>query len=76
MSTIRTMLMGRLMRTAVVCGCTGVWIFLRDLNAMLFYLTILALMMQMTIVEVIRMTIMLHRRMSTVRAMLVFVIIV
>jgi|MDTB01.2.fsa_nt_gb hypothetical protein len=70
------MLMGRFMRTAVVCGSAGVWICISDLNAMLFYLTILALMMQMAIVEVIRMAIMLNRSVSTVGSMLVFVIIV
>ncbi len=68
--------MGRFMRTAVVCGCAGVGIFVRDLNAMFLYLTIRPLMMQMAIVKVIRMSIMLHRRMSTVRSMLVFVILV
>ena len=76
MPTIGTMLMGRFMRTAVMCGSAGVWVFISDLNAMLLDLTILALMMQMAIVEVIRMAIMLNRSVSTVGSMLVFVIIV
>ena len=76
MSTIRTMLMGRFMRTAIVCGSAAIWIHISDLNAVLLDLTILALMMEMAIVEIIGMTIMLNRSVSTVRAMLVVVILV
>ena len=76
MSAIGTMLMGRFMRTAVVCGSAGIGIFIRDRDAMLLDLPILTLMMQMAIVEIVRMTVMLNRSVPAVRAMLVVVIVV
>ena len=76
MPTIGAMLMRGFMRTAVVRRRTGIWIFFGNLDAMFLDLTIRALMMQVTIVKVVRMAIMLHWSMSTVWAMLMFVIIV
>ena len=76
MSTTGTVLMGRFMRAAIVCGGAGIGIPLRDLNAMLFYLTILALMMQMPVVEVVRVAVVLNRCVPAVGAMLVVVIVV
>jgi len=76
MSTTGTVLMGRFMRAAVVCGGAGIGIPLRDLNAMLFYLTILALMMQMPVVEVICVSVVLYRGVPAVGSMLVVVIVV
>ena len=76
MPTVRTVLMGRFMCAAVMCRRAGIGIFIRDLNAMLFHLTILALMMQMPIVEIVCVAVVLNRGVPTVGAMLVVVIVV
>jgi hypothetical protein len=76
MPTIRTVLMSRFMCAAVMCRRAGIWIFVSDCNAMFLNLTILALMMQMPIVEIVCVAVVLNRGVPAVRAMLVVVIVV
>jgi len=76
MSTIGSVLMARFMPAAIVCGSAGLGIFLRDRDAMFLDLPILALMMQMPVVEVVRVAVVLNRGVPAVGAMLVVVIVV